>query len=290
MSVFRSRAAPIALGALLIACSRHPTPEAGPPMIVDVGVPSLTKVAQVASAVGDIQPGASPVVIAPADGRVTTVAAMSGSAIAAGQILARLRPAGPSATPRRSLAIRAAAPATVTRVFIHNGQRVRRGQRLFGLAGPQIRQARIPFPAALRPALRIGKPVVLHSPLAPRSPLPGTIARLTSPKMPDAVYAWITLPPRRGFTVGSPLRADVATGTRTGLVIPRSAAPLRRIGTVVFVVHGDRVHERRIQVAQVLPEGVVVRSGLRPGTRIVIRPPARLANGMRVRITARGAG
>jgi multidrug efflux pump subunit AcrA (membrane-fusion protein) len=248
----------------------------------------MMRVLTIHSAIGDVEPGASPVITAPTNGRIADITVTSGSAVTAGQILAQLRPAGATAAPRQSLIIRAPVNATVTRVFAQDGQRLQNGQRLFGLAGAAIRQGRAPFPAALRPPLIVGQRVLLHSPLAPRSPLTGIIARLTPAKRTrHAIYAWITLPPRPGFTVGSPLRVDVRAGMMDRLLVPPGAVFLRRAGTVVFVVRRHHVHEQRVRATRVLPQGVVIRSGLRPGVSVVTYAHTPLTRGMRVRIVAR---
>jgi hypothetical protein len=283
VSAYRSRAALIALGALLAACARHSTPTSGAAPQVTVGRAFTTRLAVVRTAVGDVEPGASPVITAPVGGRLTGISVQSGSVVVAGEILARLRPSDPAGAPRPALVIRAPVNARVARVFAQDGRRLHPGQRLFGLAGASIRTARAPFPAVLHPPLRIGQRVLLHSPLAPRSPVTGTIARLTPAKR-NALYAWITLPPRPGFTVGSPLRVDVMAGSAQRLLVPPGAVFLRRVGTVVFVVRGRHVYEQRVRAARVVSQGVVVRSGLRPGTEVVTHAQARLTNGMRVRI------
>ncbi|MHB1513404.1 MAG: efflux RND transporter periplasmic adaptor subunit [Acidiferrobacter sp.] len=284
MFSFRRRAALAVLGAFLAACSRHDTPATGAPVVVDVGYPVATQVAKMRSAVGDIEPGASPVVIAPRAAVVREIAVRTGSAVARGQIVATLRPTGTRQNPPKPLAIRVPVAATVTRVFVSVGERVRGGQRLFALGGASIRTARAPFPASLQTILHEGQRVFVHSPLAPRTPLKATIIRLTHPKKGNAIYAWIDLPPRRGFPVGSPLRVDVVTATHTRLVIPRSAVSLRSPGAVVFVVRKGKVLERRITTAQTLPQGVVVRAGLRAQSEIVTHAQTRLTSGMRVHV------
>ena len=283
MPAYRSRVALIALGALLAACARHPAPASLAAPQVTVGRAFTTRLAVVRTAIGDVEPGTSPVITAPTGGRLADVSVQSGSVVVAGERLARLRPPDPAGAPRPSLVIRAPVNARVVRVFAQDGQRLHPGQRLFGLAGTSIRTARAPFPAVLHPPLRIGQRVLLHSPLAPRSPVTGTIARLTPAKR-NALYAWITLPPRPGFTVGSPLRVDVMAGSAQRLLVPPGAVFLRRVGTVVFVVRGRHVYEQRVRAARVVSQGVVVRSGLRPGTEVVTHAQARLTNGMRVRI------
>ena len=288
MSAHRSRAALIALGALLAACARHSAPASGTVPQVTVGRAFMTRLAEIRTAVGDVEPGASPVITAPEGGRLAGITVGPGSVVAAGEILARLRPSGPANTPQPSLLIRASVHAEVTRVLAQDGMRVHPGQRLFALAGASIRMARAPFAVGLHPPLMIGERALLHSPLAPRSPVTGTIARLTPAKRTrHALYAWITLPPRPGFTVGSPLRVDVAAGMALRLLVPPGAVFLRRAGTVVFVVRGRRVYEQRVHAARVVAQGVVIRSGLRAGTEVVTHAQTRLANGMRVHIAHR---
>ncbi|WP_298134812.1 hypothetical protein [Acidiferrobacter sp.] len=281
MSAFRRRAALILFGALLAGCAHHSAPASGTPAKVTVGRAFMAPVADIHSAIGEVEPGASPVVMAPINGRVAGITISSGALITAGEVLAQMEPAG--AGPPR--VIRAPVNAVVTQVFAHDGADRQAGQRLFGLGGASIREARAPFPVRLRSILAIGQAVLLHSPLSPRSPLTGIIDRLTpSKRTRHGVYAWITLPARAGFTVGSPLRVDVMTGTVNRLLVPRGAVFLRRAGTVVFIVRGRHVQEQPVRTARVHKRGVVIRSGLWPGALVVTRARTHLTDGMRVRI------
>lgn len=290
MPAHRRRAALIALGALLAGCVRHAASASGAPPQVVVGRAFTMRLREVRTAVGDVEPGASPVITAPTGGRLEAVTVEAGSMVAAGQALARWQPTDPAGAPGRSLIIRAPVRARVVRLFAQDGERRHAGQRLFGLAGASIREARAPFPLGLRPPLVIGQAALLHSPLAPRSPVTGVIARLTPAKRTrHALYAWITLPPRPGFTVGSPLRVDVMAGLASRLLVPYGAVFLRRAGTVVFVVRSGRVYEQRVRAAHIAPQGVVLRSGLRPGTEVVTQAPVHLTSGMRVRVAQHAA-
>jgi multidrug efflux pump subunit AcrA (membrane-fusion protein) len=52
---------------------------------------------------------------------------------------------------------------------------------------------------------------------------------------------------------------------------------------VVFVLRDDRVERRAVAAGATTGDAVEVLSGLRPGDRVVLDPPADLADGERVR-------
>jgi hypothetical protein len=52
----------------------------------------------------------------------------------------------------------------------------------------------------------------------------------------------------------------------------------------VYIVEGDRVRERAVEVAFYVGDWVVLRSGVRPGERVVAPVPATIWDGMAVRV------
>ena len=51
---------------------------------------------------------------------------------------------------------------------------------------------------------------------------------------------------------------------------------------VVYRVDDDRVSEVAIETGETLGDMTVVRSGLRPGEKVVLNPPEKLRDGLRV--------
>ncbi len=283
MNAYRLGAA-LALTPILTGCSAHPahTSVTAP---VTVSHARLRPVPTIVSAIGRITRGASPVITATHDGRVTAVLVHPGESVRAGETLARLQRAG-NASARG--AITAPVSARVTRILIRAGMRIRRGQRLFGLQGPAIREARAPFLVRPASALTVGQRVWLHSPLAPRAPVRGTIVTInqTRHKAFDterhALNVVIALPPLQGFAPRSPVRVDAVLGVQRALTVPAKAVVLRARGTVVFVLHHGRARMQTVHVRARTRRWAVLASGLRPGTPVVGDPDPTLATGRRV--------
>ena len=285
MAVYIKRVAFIALAMGLNACSRDSSGTPQRPATVHTAVAVVRSVPRIVSAIGNVGPGLSPVVTATIAGRLTRLQIAVGQSVVGGATVAYVRPRGQG---ERSVPIDAPAPGVITQILVPSGTEVHQGQALFGWTGPSVRQARVPFPAAFGPDLHRGQMVFLHSPLAPRSPVAGTIARLIPSRRHHAIYAVIALPPRHGWITGSPVRADVVVGRRPALVLPKSSIALRRVGTVVFVLHHRTVREQAVKVAATLRRVAVISSGLKPGTAVVAEPDRLLANGARVRISGPG--
>lgn len=276
------RVAFIALAAGLSACSHDSSGAPGRQVTVRTALAVIRPVPRLVTAVGDVEPGFSPVITAPIAGRLTRLRVAVDHSVAAGAPLAYVRPQGVGG---RLAPIDAPAPGVITQILVPAGTEVHQGQALFGWTGAAVRHARVPFPATLAPDLHRGQAVLLHSPLAPRSPVTGTIARLIPRPQHHAIYAVIALPPRHGWVVGSPVRADVVIGDRPALVLPKSSIALRREGDVVFVLQHRIVRMQEVTVGARLRRVAIISSGLAPGVTVVTDPSPSLINGTRVRIS-----
>jgi RND family efflux transporter MFP subunit len=82
------------------------------------------------------------------------------------------------------------------------------------------------------------------------------------------------------------LRGEEApeAATQTITLAPRAAVKTDGTTTVVFLVQGDVVERRAVQVGGAEGDRVEVRAGLNPGDRVVISPPERLKDGARVSV------
>ena len=84
------------------------------------------------------------------------------------------------------------------------------------------------------------------------------------------------------------LERDLRDGereARTG--VPPSAIVTRDGETAVFVVDGDRVRRARIETGATLGELVEVKSGVKPGEKIVLKPAEGLADGAQVKVATK---
>lgn len=74
-----------------------------------------------------------------------------------------------------------------------------------------------------------------------------------------------------------------AASARQGMAVPERAVRREGETSVVFVVRDDRVERRAVSVGGTTGDGQVVVSGVRSGDRVVVDPPADLADGAEVR-------
>lgn len=75
---------------------------------------------------------------------------------------------------------------------------------------------------------------------------------------------------------------EASTASTEGVLVPASAIRERDAVSVVFVLDGDHVRERRVSTAGAVGDRRVVADGLAVGERVVRDPPGELADGMRV--------
>jgi RND family efflux transporter MFP subunit len=81
------------------------------------------------------------------------------------------------------------------------------------------------------------------------------------------------------------LRADEATPAAAGQptsLVPKAAVRTEGTTSVVFVIRGDIVERRAVQAGGTDGDRLEVRAGLQAGDRVVLSPPADLADGARV--------
>ena len=90
--------------------------------------------------------------------------------------------------------------------------------------------------------------------------------------------------PDMGVKVGFQSEVGAEAAARPALRIPERALRRDQAGAVVFVVRDDRVERRAVAVGGTAGSDVEVRSGVRAGDRVVLDPPADLADGSRVRL------
>jgi multidrug efflux pump subunit AcrA (membrane-fusion protein) len=75
---------------------------------------------------------------------------------------------------------------------------------------------------------------------------------------------------------------EVSDGATDGVLIPASAIRELDEGSIVFVLVGDHVRERRVTPGGEIGDRRLVEQGLTAGERVVRDPPLALADGMRV--------
>lgn len=84
------------------------------------------------------------------------------------------------------------------------------------------------------------------------------------------------------------LERELREGERTArTAVPPSAIVTRDGETAVFVVEGDRARRARVETGATLGEVVEVKSGVKPGEKIVLKPAENLADGGPVKVATK---
>lgn len=92
-------------------------------------------------------------------------------------------------------------------------------------------------------------------------------------------------PQPSGLAVGQSVTLVLrAFGEREVVTVPKDAISVARGSYRVFVVDGDTVQPRTVELGEAMGERFVVRAGLQPGDRVVVRGNERLQPGQKVRI------
>jgi RND family efflux transporter MFP subunit len=89
--------------------------------------------------------------------------------------------------------------------------------------------------------------------------------------------------PDMGVKVSFQAEAGGDAAARPRVLVPARALRRERDGAAVFVLRDERVERRAVALGGTAGDGVEVLSGVRAGERIVLDPPADLADGGRVR-------
>ena len=84
------------------------------------------------------------------------------------------------------------------------------------------------------------------------------------------------------------LERELREGERTArTAVPPSAIVTRDGETAVFVVEGDRARRARVETGATLGEVVEVKSGVKAGEKIVLKPAEGLADGAQVKVATK---
>jgi membrane fusion protein (multidrug efflux system)/multidrug efflux system membrane fusion protein len=107
-----------------------------------------------------------------------------------------------------------------------------------------------------------------------------------------AVTAQVDDPRRSELRPGSFAQVTVPIGAATKApVIPETAVRPSERGFLAYVVEGDVARERELSLGLRTADGrVEVRSGVKPGERLVVRGGEALRDGAKVRVTRTGEG
>lgn len=162
-------------------------------------------------------------------------------------------------------------------------------QKLFTLIGNGQLELQAQVPATQLPQVRINSPVKITSDTDSRVRLAGQvreIAPLVNAQNRQALVR-IDLPSTTLLRPGMFARAAITTAITVGVTVPNKAVLPQPDGSaIVFLLSGeDKVQARKVEVGEVVQgSNVEIKSGLKPGDRIVVAGAGYLKDGDRVRI------
>lgn len=185
--------------------------------------------------------------------------------------------------------VRAPVGGTVAEKIANVGDVSNGTQKLFTLIGNGQLELQAQVPATQLPQVRIGSPALVTSDTDSRVRLSGRvreIAPLVNAQSRQALVR-IELPATKLLRPGMFARAAITTTNTVGVTVPNKAVLPQPDGSaIIFLLLGeDKVQARKVEVGEVIQGGnVEIKSGLKPGDRIVVSGAGYLKDGDRVRI------
>ena len=176
----------------------------------------------------------------------------------------------------------------VTSVSAEVGQVVLAGQAIMTVAQPEMRDAVVDVPEAIGKALTVGTPFVVALELDKAITTPGRVREITPFANPTTRTHRIKIAladAPTSFRLGSSVIATLpAANAAPAIVLPVSALLERDGKTSVWVVDAatGTVAPREIVVAERRAADFTVKSGVKPGERIVAAGVHSLASGQRI--------
>ncbi len=197
----------------------------------------------------------------------------------------------------REAFVRAPAAGVIQTRNVRTGQYVQPGVTLATLVRrePLLLRFQVPEQDAsqLRPGMR-ARFTVRESPREYSAELTYVAAAADSTSRMVAITARVDDPERGDLRPGSFAQATVPVGSSAeSPVIPQTAVRPSERGFLAYVVEGDVARERELTLGLRTADGrVEVRSGVKPGEKLVVRGGEALRDGAKVRVTrgSDGAG
>jgi RND family efflux transporter MFP subunit len=208
-------------------------------------------------------------------------AASKAQADAAAGVAAQKRQGGGAA----HQVLAAPAAAIVTNLAVSPGDHVAQDAPLVTLA----RQGAVSVKLGLEPSVghvAAGQPVTVF-PLNGGKPVVTRLSMVAGASDPNTRVVDASAPVGgSGLAIGAPVRAEVVTGVRQGLAIPRQAVVFDETGSHVFVV--ERGHARRVfvTVGHDYGDQVEVSGPIKAGQQVAVQGAYELRDGMAV-VTAK---
>ena len=167
------------------------------------------------------------------------------------------------------------------------GDFVKKGTPLFRLLSEKRLRVRLPYPESLAAKLRIGLPVRLEAPALPGRQVTARITDLRPEIRPGnrAIEVIVDLDNPGGWEPGGSVTGAVRIARHEAAVVVPAVSLVRRpAGTVVYVLEGDRVHQRVVETGLRVGDWIEIRRGLSPGAPVIVDGAGFLTEGARVEV------
>lgn len=191
--------------------------------------------------------------------------------------------------------VRAPYAGEVIQRFVSPGDYVRTGQPLFVLVDARRLRLKLPIPEMDYARVQPGQAVEVRLDALPGRTVTGRVYRVTPAVDPTSRTVLVEVlieNPGGQVRPGMFAHARLNLGMEAPMVtLPASALQAVPGGVQkVYVVEGDTVRERRVEVAFHVGDRVVLRSGVRPGEQVVAPIPPTIWDGMVVRVVSAPPG
>ena len=161
------------------------------------------------------------------------------------------------------------------------------GDPVFQVINNKKLRAHIPFPEKLASKLKAGTPIILKSPTSPNT-ITSEIAELKPKLMSDSrsIDVIADIENELDWQPGASVKGTIVFSTRQGLAVPEQSVVLRPAGQVVYVVNGDKVEQRNIEMG-INQNGVIeIISGLDQSEIVALDGAGYLTDQTKVNISA----
>ena len=178
---------------------------------------------------------------------------------------------------------------------IERGDLTMPGKTAFVLADTRTVKVIFGVPDMMVNSLKIGQPIDVATESMPGRVFPGKVARIAPAADSKSRSFDIELHidnPAGELKPGMVASLEISRGGGQLLAVPLAAVirpPKSSQGYAVFVVAGDKVQARNVELGEPMGNLVAVRGGLRSGEQVVISGPALLVDGQNVRVVSGGS-
>lgn len=175
--------------------------------------------------------------------------------------------------------------------MVSAGDWIELGKPLFQIAVSDKLRIRLPFPEGAASRIRAGQTVLLSTPTAPGESVRGRIEQLRPVVSGGsrAIEAIVEVKNPGNWRPGASVNGEVVLETHAAAVtVPEQSVVLRPAGTVVYVLEGDAVAQRRVKTGIKRDGQVEIVEGLAAGESVAVDGAGFLTDKAKVVVQQKG--